>query len=110
MLIDQDVMILRQKIDTVASEVSQAHSLMIRKEKEYTQAKQRYEKKFNEKKMLVDHLSLIIFENEKKKEQKLAELMSKLAVEEQQGNSNNNYSGWEGFKEEEKEKEKATNT
>lgn len=92
LLIDSDVVILRSKIDGVAVELSQAQAHMAKKEKEYLQAKQAYEKKFTEKKMLADHLSLIIFENEKKKEQKLAELMEKLNVEDPQ------YSGWEGFK------------
>jgi len=93
-LIDQDVVILRQKIDVVATEVSQAQAQLSKKEKEYMQAKQLYEKKFNEKKMLADHLALIIFENEKKKEQKLAEMMGRLAV------TDSNFGGWEGFKEE----------
>lgn len=91
LLIDHDVVILRSKIEGVAVELSQAQSIMAKKEKEYLQAKQNFEKKFTEKKMLTDHLNLIIFENEKKKEQKLAELMEKLQVEDQ-------YSGWEGFK------------
>jgi hypothetical protein len=68
----------------------------MKKEKEYLQAKHHYEKKAHEKKMLADHLALIIFENEKKKEQKLAELMGKLEVHEAGG-----YKGWEGFKEDE---------
>lgn len=91
LLIDHDVVILRSKIEGVAVELSQAQSIMAKKEKEYLQAKQNFEKRFTEKKMLTDHLNLIIFENEKKKEQKLAELMEKLQVEDQ-------YSGWEGFK------------
>jgi hypothetical protein len=56
---------------------------------------QAYEKKFNDKKMLTDHLNLIILENEKKKEHKLAEMMEKLGV------TNGEFSGWEGFKDEE---------
>ena len=49
LLIDQDVLILRSKIDALAVDVSQAHAQMVKKEKEYTQAKQLYDKRFNEK-------------------------------------------------------------
>eukprot|EP00026_Physarum_polycephalum_P020222 Phypoly_transcript_22669.p1 GENE.Phypoly_transcript_22669~~Phypoly_transcript_22669.p1 ORF type:complete len:173 (+),score=50.46 Phypoly_transcript_22669:42-560(+) len=98
LMIDQDVVILRSKIDSLAVEVSQAQSHMAKKEKEYLQAKQVYEKKFNDKKMLTDHLNLIILENEKKKEYKLAEMMEKLGV------TNDEFSGWEGFKDDEPSK------
>lgn len=90
LLIDQDVVILRSKIDALAVEVSQAQTYMTKKEKEYLQAKQVYEKKANDKRLLTDHLNLIIFENEKKKEHKLAEMMERLGASE--------YNGWDGFK------------
>ena len=60
LLIDQDVLILRSKIDALAVDVSQAHTQMVKKEKEYTQAKQLYDKRFNEKVYLSLSLSLLL--------------------------------------------------
>jgi len=90
MSIDQDVVILREKIDIVARDLSHAHSQFIKKEKEYTQAKTLYEKKLEDKKRLTDHLNVIIFENEKRKEKKLEELMNSLSKSDEQIT-------WEGF-------------
>jgi len=92
--IDQDVLILREKIDSIDRDVAYLYQQVVKKEKEYSQAKAAYETKNNEKKMLTDHLNLIIFENEKRKDKKLEELMA--AVGEQ-----NIENGWNGFTEEE---------
>jgi multidrug resistance efflux pump len=78
MSIDKNVVILRDKIETMAVEVAQAQIQLTKKEKEYMQAKQLYEKKLTEKEMLSDHLNLIIFENEKQKELKFSDMLEKL--------------------------------
>lgn len=57
---------MREKIDAVDRDLSYAHQQLIKKEKEYNQAKSNHEKKLADKKMLTEHLNVIIFENERR--------------------------------------------
>eukprot|EP01112_Ceratiomyxa_fruticulosa_P012483 TRINITY_DN3459_c0_g1_i2.p1 TRINITY_DN3459_c0_g1~~TRINITY_DN3459_c0_g1_i2.p1 ORF type:complete len:163 (-),score=46.30 TRINITY_DN3459_c0_g1_i2:148-636(-) len=95
--LDSDVVILRERIDAVERDIVYYESYYRKKEKEYKEAKAVFDKKLNEKKLLTDHLSLIIFENEKRKDEKLREMMSKLEPSKPPVEEN----GWGGFTEEE---------
>uniref|UniRef100_A0A7S3LM13 RAB6-interacting golgin n=1 Tax=Aplanochytrium stocchinoi TaxID=215587 RepID=A0A7S3LM13_9STRA len=90
----KDIDILRTRIERVEREVSANRQIFQRKEKEYRDSKSLFEESEKEKEMLTTHLRLIIFENEKKKEQKLNQLMSQLGM----GSNNNQAKNAEGFK------------
>lgn len=63
----------------MASDLHYAEKDFKRKEEEYKRARVDMEKKKKEKAMLVEHMRLILYENQRKKHAKLQELRSKLA-------------------------------
>ena len=77
-LLQVDVTILRDKIDEACAEFSHAQRRFNEAEKEYVAAKLDFFKKKDQKDELQEHLYAIIQENEKRKAQKLEQLMQKL--------------------------------
>ena len=77
-LLQVDVTILRDKIDEACAEFSHAQRRFNEAEKEYVAAKLDFFKKKDLKDELQEHLYAIIQENEKRKAQKLEQLMQKL--------------------------------
>lgn len=92
----QDVHIIRAKIENTERELFAATKLHTQKKKEYEDSKAAMEKKQKQKELLTEHLRMIIYENEKKKEEKLALLMDKLGVSREEA------SGFKGFDESKK--------
>eukprot|EP01104_Vermistella_antarctica_P010631 TRINITY_DN2846_c3_g1_i2.p1 TRINITY_DN2846_c3_g1~~TRINITY_DN2846_c3_g1_i2.p1 ORF type:complete len:188 (+),score=39.42 TRINITY_DN2846_c3_g1_i2:121-684(+) len=85
--------ILTSKIGKISSEVAAATRVFQVAEKEYLAAKARKEEAEAQKRLLTEHLAVIIQESEERKEEKLRDLMSTMANRqkpgrEQSGNQN----------------------
>lgn len=74
----RDIEILRARIERTERETHYAQQTLKRKEIEFKQAKAHAEKMEKQKAMLTEHLRLILYENERKKQQKLQQLEQKL--------------------------------
>ena len=77
-LLQVDVKILRDKIDDACAEFHHAQCRFVDAEKEYVSAKLDFHKKKDLKDELQEHLLTIIQENEKRKAEKLEQLLQKL--------------------------------
>ena len=78
---------LRARIENVERELSYATKDYKRKKTEFEKAKAYMEKKETMKQELTEHLRMIIYESEKKKEEKLKEMMSKLGMDTENSSS-----------------------
>lgn len=74
-----DIEIIRDRIERCERDLVCARKDAIRKEREFKNAKAMLERKEKEKVMLTEHLRLILYETERKKEQKLRELQHRLS-------------------------------
>mmetsp|Transcript_8635 Transcript_8635/g.9885 ORF Transcript_8635/g.9885 Transcript_8635/m.9885 type:complete len:200 (-) Transcript_8635:1003-1602(-) len=77
----KDIDILRNRIENTERELSTRRQTVREKEKAYLEAKKEYDEMEKEKDLLTSHLRMIIFENEKKKQEKLNELMNQLGIQ-----------------------------
>ena len=76
----KDIDMLRAKIETNSRDLSYANSHLRQKVKEHKEAALEVERLSTSKNLLIEHLRVIIYDNEKKKKKKLAELMSSLGT------------------------------
>ncbi len=74
----RDIDIIRARIETADLELSGARRDHAVKKREYEEAARLLAQKEQEKALLVGHLSIIILENEKRRDAKLRQLMEKL--------------------------------
>jgi len=81
LLVAQDVRILRQTIEVASVEYLQAKKSYDRAEKDYVDAKLNLHIKQERKDMLTEHLMTIIEESEDRKSKKLADLMTRLQID-----------------------------
>jgi len=81
LLVAQDVKILRQTIEAASVEYMQAKKKYDQAEKEFVDAKLNLHIKQERKEMLTEHLMTIIEESENRKSKKLADLMTRLQIQ-----------------------------
>jgi len=81
LLVAQDVKILRQTIEVASVEYMQAKKRYDRAEKDFIDAKVNLHGKQERKELLTEHLMTIIEESEDRKSKKLADLMTRLQID-----------------------------
>lgn len=81
LLVAQDVKILRQTIEAASVEYMQAKKKYDQAEKEFVDAKLNLHIKLERKELLTEHLMTIIEESEDRKSKKLADLMTRLQIQ-----------------------------
>lgn len=84
LLVAQDVKILRQTIEVASVEYMQAKKKYDRAEKDYVDAKLNLHIKQERKELLTEHLMTIIEESEDRKSKRLADLMTKLQIDDKE--------------------------
>jgi len=84
LLVAQDVKILRQTIEVASVEYMQAKKRYDRVEKDFVDAKLNLHTKQERKELLTEHLMTIIEESEDRKSKKLADLMSRLQIDDKE--------------------------
>merc|ERR1712083_1286880 len=84
LLVAQDVKILRQTIEVASVEYFQAKKSYDRAEKDYVDAKLNLHIKQERKDMLTEHLMTIIEESEDRKSKRLADLMTRLQIDDRE--------------------------